>query len=324
MTALAGGGGTLPQVSYLISSFNHAAYVRRAIDSVLAQEYPNVELLVCDDCSTDGSRELLTEYAREKGFVLLLNEENRGASHGLNRMIAHARGEYIGLVASDDWIEPRKTAEQVRFLLETGHDAVLAPVKLYHESRDEIETTDLSHLAGVIRDGKYLERLYRTDAGGAMTQSGLFRRAALATLGGFREDYKSDDWLLMIRFMQAGYTVGFMEEAFTVYRLHGSNSHRNAVYCLEQLQLPVIRDFVPEVFRAEALASVYHTCAMKLLETDRRQSLVYEARALRTAVNRENAVVYLKSFIIGLPLVGRLYFSVVRPLRQRVAGGRRA
>src|SRR3954454_17908986 len=59
-----------PAVAYLISWYNHLPYLERSIGSALAQRYSRVELLVCDDCSTDGSRELLDRLSREHGFTV--------------------------------------------------------------------------------------------------------------------------------------------------------------------------------------------------------------------------------------------------------------
>jgi len=306
-----------PSVAYLISSYNHLPYIKRSIDSVLGQRYPNVEILVCDDCSTDGSREFLEQYSRDTQITVLFNDRNRGAAHGLNKMIARSDAEYIGFLASDDWIEPEKTAAQVRFMTEHGVDAVLAPVRVFDEKSGASDIPDMSDVRRQIEEGTYLERLYRTDSGGAMTQSGLFHRAAVAAIGGFLENYGSDDWLLCIRFLQAGYTVGFLEEAHTVYRLHATNTHRDALYCLHRLQLPVISDFVPPEHRRTALASAYHSCAMKLLETDAIRSAAYEARALHARFDLDAAAAYAKAAVLGTPGMRRLYFRAVKPLRDR-------
>lgn len=314
-------GSVIPgRVSYLVAAYNHRAYLQRCIDSILDQTYADVELLVCDDASNDGSREFLEAYATKRKFTLFINTENRGASSGLNRMIAAATGEYLGFVASDDWIEAEKTAEQVAFLRTNGVDAVLAPVKVFDETTGQITTAELSNLEPVIREGRYLERLYQTDSGGAMTQSGLFRREAVAAIGGFREEYRSDDWLLMIRFLQAGYRVGFMTAAYTVYRLHANNSHKNALYCLHELQLPVINDFVPFEYRSTARASVYHTCAMKLLNTNAMQAAVHELRSQREKAGWDRLSVFIRSLVLSWTPLRNLYISHLRPLRARFRG----
>ena len=55
----------MPKVSYLVASYTHVQYIKQTIDSILNQTYPNIEVIVCDDCSKDNSREFLAEYAKE-------------------------------------------------------------------------------------------------------------------------------------------------------------------------------------------------------------------------------------------------------------------
>jgi glycosyltransferase involved in cell wall biosynthesis len=92
-------GSILPKVSVIIPTFERGWCLREAVDSALAQEFANFELIVVDDGSTDGTAELLEAY-RPK--VRLLRQENRGVSAARNRGIAAARGELIAFLDSDD------------------------------------------------------------------------------------------------------------------------------------------------------------------------------------------------------------------------------
>lgn len=106
----------MPRVSVVLTSFNHAPYVRQAIDSVLGQSYGDLELIIWDDASTDDSWAIIESYSdpRIKAFR---NEEPLRAIAGVNRTIAEiARGEYIALQHSDDIWEPDKLSRQVAFL----------------------------------------------------------------------------------------------------------------------------------------------------------------------------------------------------------------
>ena len=102
-----------PLVSVLIPSFNHARYIENAIRSVLSQSYANLELIVNDDGSTDGSHDVLRPFGKERRVKVLLNTENRGQSAVLNEAISLAQGDFISLLPSDDWYLPGKTRLQV-------------------------------------------------------------------------------------------------------------------------------------------------------------------------------------------------------------------
>jgi glycosyltransferase involved in cell wall biosynthesis len=111
-----------PRVSVIIPTFDRGWCLREAVDSVLAQEFTDFELIVVDDGSTDGTAELLEVY-RPK--VRLLRQTNRGVSAARNRGIAAAAGGLIAFLDSDDLWLPQKLATQVDFF-RVHPDALIA------------------------------------------------------------------------------------------------------------------------------------------------------------------------------------------------------
>jgi alpha-1,3-rhamnosyltransferase len=112
--------GQLPLVSYVVLSFNHVRFVREAVESILSQDYPAIELIVIDDGSTDGSRELLRSLSAEHGFRLV-EKKNGGIVSAVNAGIPLANGKFIVPHASDDISHPTRTREQVDLLLNYPH-----------------------------------------------------------------------------------------------------------------------------------------------------------------------------------------------------------
>lgn len=108
---------TAPLVSVIVPNYNHALYLRERLNTVYAQTYPNFEVILLDDCSTDDSREILTEYARkykEKTRVLF-NEENCGkVFQQWNRGLSLAKGKYIWIAESDDYSEENFLEEMMK------------------------------------------------------------------------------------------------------------------------------------------------------------------------------------------------------------------
>jgi glycosyltransferase involved in cell wall biosynthesis len=91
-----------PLVSILVSNYNYARYIGESIRSALDQTYPNIELIVCDDGSTDDSVRVIEEYQRKDPRVRLIAKPNGGQGSGFNAAFAASRGEIIALLDSDD------------------------------------------------------------------------------------------------------------------------------------------------------------------------------------------------------------------------------
>src|SRR5690606_24447409 len=97
----------MPTVSVIIPNYNHAKYLRRRIDSVLAQTFQDFEIILLDDCSTDKSRDIIETYkGNAKVSHIVYNEENSGSPFKQwEKGIGLAKGKYIWIAESDDWCE---------------------------------------------------------------------------------------------------------------------------------------------------------------------------------------------------------------------------
>jgi GT2 family glycosyltransferase len=102
-----------PRVSVVIPSFNHARFLRAAVESVVSQDYPDVEILVMDGGSTDGSVEILRSYGDRIDFV---SERDRGQADAINRGFARATGSVLGWLNSDDVYLPGAVRKAVAAL----------------------------------------------------------------------------------------------------------------------------------------------------------------------------------------------------------------
>ncbi|MCD8250105.1 MAG: glycosyltransferase, partial [Lachnospiraceae bacterium] len=115
-----------PLVSIIVPVYNTQKYLARCLDSLLGQDYENLEFILIDDGSTDGSELLLDEYQRRDARVRVIHQENAGVSLSRNRAIEAACGEYIRFVDSDDWLPENATSLLVSAAEEAGCDMVIA------------------------------------------------------------------------------------------------------------------------------------------------------------------------------------------------------
>lgn len=96
-----------PLVSVIVPVYNTEKYLRKCVDSIIGQTYKNLEIILVDDGSPDSSGHICDEYAQRDERVQVIHKENGGLSDARNTGIKVARGEYLGFVDSDDWIEPQ-------------------------------------------------------------------------------------------------------------------------------------------------------------------------------------------------------------------------
>ena len=95
----------MPEVSVIIPIYNTAAYLRKALDSICGQTLKELEIILIDDGSTDGSRGIIEEYAERDARIRWYAQPNQGLSVARNRGLLHATGKYIYFMDSDDMLD---------------------------------------------------------------------------------------------------------------------------------------------------------------------------------------------------------------------------
>ncbi len=112
-------------VSIIVTSYNHAEYLKQRINSLLCQTYSNAEIIVVDDCSTDGSRDVLNEYRNQENVAIVVLEQNKGYATASNLGVSMAKGEYVMFAECDDFSEPSQV-EVLYNALHSNNSAVVA------------------------------------------------------------------------------------------------------------------------------------------------------------------------------------------------------
>lgn len=123
---------TLPLLTIIVPVYNILEYLPRCVHSITAQTYQNLEILLVDDGSTDGTGALCDELAGEDVRIRVIHKENGGSSSARNLAIEQAKGEYLGFVDSDDYISPDMYERLYRGIVEYG-------VPVAQIGRDEID-----------------------------------------------------------------------------------------------------------------------------------------------------------------------------------------
>lgn len=208
-----------PRVSIAMPSFQQAAFLEEAVRSVLDQQIAEIELLVMDPGSTDGSRELLLSLQKEYGQRLVLHfESDVGQSDAVNRALARARGRILGWLNSDDRMRPGALTQVVGWL-----DSPL-PRWLYGRA-GMIDRQGKPHANFIVRyknwRGRRFSRLKLLTENFIPQMAVFFNRAMWERAGGLDLDRHLDmDYDLWLRF--AAVTEPFvLKEVLADFRVHG-------------------------------------------------------------------------------------------------------
>jgi glycosyltransferase involved in cell wall biosynthesis len=102
-----------PLVSVCIPSYNAAEFIGDTLRSVMAQTYNNLEIIICDDCSTDGTLAVVRQF-NDPRITINANAQNLGSSGNYNKILSLARGKYVKLLCADDLLAPDCIEKQVR------------------------------------------------------------------------------------------------------------------------------------------------------------------------------------------------------------------
>jgi glycosyltransferase involved in cell wall biosynthesis len=277
---------TAPKISVIVPIYNQAPFIRETVDSVLDQDYPNLELVLSDDGSTDGTTDILREYAaREPGCVkVVASEENTGIAGAFNRALAAHTGEYIAWLGGDDVMLPGKLDRQVAAL--QGHPDAIgcchdADVFDSDSGRSYGRFSEVYNGRRGVRDGG-VELLL--DPSYMMLPSTMMVRSS--AVDGLRFDPRirvSNDWLFDIELFRRGTVVG-LDDVLARYRRHQRNVTSQTADALEDaLVVLALADArypdLHRLIRMRRIASIFGEASRRWQAGDRRAALRYVAAA---------------------------------------------
>ena len=260
----------MTKVSVLIPSYNYARYLPHAIRSVLSQSHSDLELIIVDDCSTDGSREIAEEWKRlDNRVVTVYHDVNRGLAVTRNSGLAVSSGEFIALCDADDiWYQDKLKTQLDRF----GHRPELGVV---HSDSAIIDGdgnltgqrfSELFHRKGQITAGRLFEELCQRNF--LCVPTVILRREAIQYAGGFDARLRSlEDWVCWTK-VSKQYPFDYVKDALVQYRIHGaglsSNSQNMANNRVKALR--VLLDSVSDIPR-QTRSRMLYSLGMSHLET---------------------------------------------------------
>jgi glycosyltransferase involved in cell wall biosynthesis len=214
-----------PKVSVIITTYNRKAFLYQAIQSILKQDYPYIEITVIDDCSTDGTEELMHQsFGGESRVIYMRNEKNSGPGNNRRKAFAaHGDGEYVLFLDDDDYlIDMNYLSKAVDF--HNHHPEisfVAANVFLEYSKAKQLKISSLQ-LSRIIKKQDYFMNFEKKGyPKPSSTLTTVFKREALMAMDILHMNMVNDA-SIYLRSLLVG-DAGFIDTLAGVYRLHGDN-----------------------------------------------------------------------------------------------------
>lgn len=286
--------GSTPLVSIVLPSYNHAPFVAASIRSVIAQDYQNIELLIVDDGSSDGSVEIIQSLvndcqARFARFEFR-SQPNQGLLPTLNDALRWMKGSYYTSMASDDVILAHKTSQQVAYL---NQNPDVAAVFGGMEEIDEQDAPTGRVFAPPGRTYDFEDVAMKRCPAYAPAQ--LLRMEPLRAAGGFDESLAFEDWPMWLAMTHAGHSLATMPDVMVRYRRHDGNLS-GRIQSLHDARVAALSKYRDQPSTSLALAQVYAGHAVQIYKNDPMGARA----ALREAVRQDKHVLGTKKFWRGL------------------------
>lgn len=245
-----------PKVSFIIPVYNHKNYVLQTLDSIFLDTYPNKELLIINDGSTDDSDPIIQEWVKKHKSEIAIfyrYRENKGIVATLNELIRMSSGKYIIPIASDDYLINNSTAKRIDRLQKNPdklmliNDAIVIDengTKIYDSGNFEYHAGNKKHF---FSDRTLMhEIIYNWSCVGPIC---LIDRRIYDEIGYYDPDLMVEDWDFYLRASSKKLII-FEDSKVAAYRLHTNNSHTSGerkihiYHALKMTAFKNIRNFV--------------------------------------------------------------------------------
>lgn len=210
-----------PKVSVVIVSYNQKPFIAKAIEGAVSQKYENLEVVVSDDGSTDGTADVIAEWqSRYPGRIIaLLNKSNAGVTRNFNRALQACTGDFITFLGGDDVMLPGKIEAQVRWFMKDVRRALCGH---QIEFIDKHGTVSINTLPSKLESGVGPENFIRH--GAQLPGQSIMVRSSCVPKHGFDVAIQiASDLLFWIEVLSLGGEYGYVDDVFVQYRDHENN-----------------------------------------------------------------------------------------------------
>lgn len=288
-----------PWLSLLLPVYNVRPWLRDCVESIVAQRVDGIEILLLDDCSTDGSREVMDTLATEHPALVrvLAHERNGGLSAARNTLLSQARGAYVWFVDSDDLVMPGALAALHRIVEAAAPDLVMCDYRVWrermqlkHRLRGELHRHTFAGAPNVLLDDRSQLVAGLLRQGQLHTWSKIARREVWAAAAPFPERRMFEDIAVIAPLLAATRTYYHAPEPWIGYRQRDGSIMKSAEFCKHDHLLQSIGELHDGLLAGPALSddalfALEYFCVKTYASLARRLSKADDAqhRAFREA-----------------------------------------
>ena len=293
--------GVMPTVSILCPVYNAERFISATIDSILEQDYENLQIVIADDCSSDGTVDIVKSYASKypNKIKLILNKYNLGITDNCNQILEHCTGKYIAFFAGDDLMYPGKVSTQVK-VMEGCDDCSFT----YHsvDVLDGDKENEIIFTTEVNKQG-YLSFMDIISKGGVIGACSIMVRSSCLPTGGFSRGFpRVSDWLMHIEVALRGQVIK-VPGVYGGYLRHRSGESRKTNQTLDEIKGTL--DFLAERYNGDPSIQL-------ALRKSLRRYLLGEVARLFISGNRAGIIDLSKQYCSdSLPLKSLCWLAAV-------------
>lgn len=221
-----------PLVSIIVPAYNHEKYIKNTLDSIVNDTYPNKEIVIIDDGSTDNTNVIIEKWIQncDELIIRYKSRENKGVTKTLNELIDLANGTYICGLASDDYLFDEGIKKRVEYLKKNSSKlAVIGDCTVVDSENNKIYDSCLIDYFKVNINNYKSDRLLKNEiifrwavAGPTfLAKKELYFKKDIE----YNENLVGEDWDMALKLVSKGY-LGFIDDIVGAYRLHNNNTCR--------------------------------------------------------------------------------------------------
>jgi glycosyltransferase involved in cell wall biosynthesis len=280
-------------ISIIIPIYNAERYLRQCLDSVLAQAYQNIEIILVNDGSLDQSPTICDGYAAQDDRVTVIHKENGGVSSARNAGIAAAKGEWISFVDADDWIEP----DMIEQLYKLAHEnqTCMSMCGYYLEYNSHIKQQNIAlPESGLLSQQEAYERILIPPQFEGFVCNKLFSASLIQSVQLYFNTsiHMCEDLLWVCQLLRHCSNVAYTTKPYYYYRIHSQAATQNV--SVNYLTIQEAYSNIIEVLRGtrhEQIAkSAYANMASGLL------CMLYDKSALYTVQLEKKLLYNMRSY----------------------------
>lgn len=199
-------------VSIIVPSYNHKKYLPELLESIKNQTYSNTELIVIDDGSSDGSVDYL-ESVKEKYGIKLISKKNEGLCVTINRGLDEVKGEYVVIIASDDFMPPTRLSEQVEKISGSPFDAIAGGMTVISEK------SEILNYVKPLKSGEvFFKEMLNKNLICAPTV--MFKSVSFKKFGRYNPQHLIEDYSMWLRILSQGGRLANFDYNWAFYRVN--------------------------------------------------------------------------------------------------------